>query len=115
MTPRQKDCLDEIKKYWADNGHAPSYEDIKERLGAKSKSSIAALVAKLEERGYIERMPNLARSIRPTDKSHAPSQDDQSDDAPPSPPKKTKPLKVPLPPPLPEPVSVVASEKDPWD
>jgi len=64
MTPRHKECLDFIGAFWADKGYAPSYEEIRNALGAKSKSSVAALVAKLEERGYIQRMPNLARSIR---------------------------------------------------
>lgn len=63
MTPRQKECLDHITLFWADNGYAPSYEEIRAALGAKSKSSIAALVAKLEHRGYITRSPHLARSI----------------------------------------------------
>ena len=64
MTPRHKGCLDFIGAFWADKGYAPSYDEIKDALGAKSKSSVAALVTKLEERGYIQRMPNLARSIR---------------------------------------------------
>jgi len=64
MTPRHKECLDFIGAFWADKGYAPSYEEIRNALGAKSKSSVAALVVKLEERGYIRRMPNLARSIR---------------------------------------------------
>jgi len=64
MTPNLKSCLDFISVFWKDNGYAPSYEEIKVGLGAKSKSSVAALVKRLEERGYITRMPNLARSIR---------------------------------------------------
>jgi repressor LexA len=56
--------LDFIGAFWAEKGYAPSYDEIREALGAKSKSSVAALVIKLEERGYIRRMPNLARSIR---------------------------------------------------
>lgn len=64
MTPRQKECLDFISKFWKKHGYAPSYDNIKDALGAKSKSSVAALVTKLEGRGYIQRTPNLARSIR---------------------------------------------------
>ena len=65
MTPRQKQALDFIKKFWQDNGYAPSYEEMKEGLGMKSKSSVAAVIDRLEERGFIVRVPNLARSIRP--------------------------------------------------
>jgi len=55
MTPRHKECLDFIGAFWAEKGYAPSYDEIKDALGAKSKSSVAALVTKLEERGYIQR------------------------------------------------------------
>jgi len=64
MTPRQKECLDFIRTFWTDKGYAPSYEEIRRALGAGSKASVADLVSKLEERGYIKRMPKHARSIR---------------------------------------------------
>jgi repressor LexA len=64
MTPRQKECLTYINDFWREQGYAPSYEEIRTAMGAKSKSSVSALVAKLEERGYVERIPNLARSVR---------------------------------------------------
>ena len=53
-----------INDFWREQGYAPSYEEIRTAMGAKSKSSVSALVAKLEERGYVERIPNLARSVR---------------------------------------------------
>mgnify|MGYP003637451093 CR=1 FL=1 len=64
MTPRHKECLDFIAAFWAEKGYAPSFEEIKVALGAKSKSTVTGLVSKLEARGYIRRMPNLSRSIR---------------------------------------------------
>ena len=64
MTPRMSACLKFISAYWAENDYAPSYDDIREGLGAKSKGTVSELVSKLEARGYIERTPNLARSIR---------------------------------------------------
>jgi len=64
MTPRLKECLDFISEFWAGKGYAPSFDEIKDGLNAKSKSSVAALVDKLEARGYITRIANLARSIR---------------------------------------------------
>jgi|1_EtaG_2_1085319.scaffolds.fasta_scaffold81051_2 repressor LexA len=66
MTPRQAECLKFITAFWEERNHAPSYEEIKEALGAKSKSSVASLIAKLEQRGHVKRIPNLARSIQPT-------------------------------------------------
>lgn len=64
MTPRMSACLRFISTFWAEKDYAPSYDEIRKGLGVKSKGSVSELVAKLEERGYIERMPNLARSIR---------------------------------------------------
>ena len=64
MTARQKECLTYISGFWREHGYAPSYEEIRTAMGAKSKSSVSALVSKLEERGYVERIPNLARSVR---------------------------------------------------
>ena len=67
MTPRQRDFLKFIRKYWADNECSPTYEEIRVALGAKSKASVATVVYRLEGRGYITRIPNLARSIRLVD------------------------------------------------
>ncbi|MBC8159548.1 MAG: hypothetical protein H8E94_09490 [Alphaproteobacteria bacterium] len=64
MTPRHKECLDFIKTFWEEKGYAPSYDEIRVALGAKSKASVSGLLSKLEGRGYIKRIPNLARSVR---------------------------------------------------
>jgi repressor LexA len=69
MTKRQKICLDMIRAYWGEHGFAPSFEDLRVALGAKSKSSVANLIAKLESRGHITRTPNLARSIQVVDRA----------------------------------------------
>lgn len=74
MTPRLKECLDFISGFWAGNGYAPSFDEIKDGLNAKSKSSVAALVDKLEARGYITRIPNLARSIRVVGSTNTPDE-----------------------------------------
>ena len=73
MTPRQHDCYTAIKDYWASNGYGPSYSEIQTALGAKSKASVQFLISKLEERGYVERIPNLARSIRITSAEQPPA------------------------------------------
>ena len=41
----------------------PSFEEMKEALGLKSKSGIHRLISGLEERGYIERLPHRARAL----------------------------------------------------
>ncbi len=69
MTPRQAETLSIVRNYWADHGYAPSYDEIREALKAKSKSSVASLVGCLVERGYLTKTKGLARSLRLTDKS----------------------------------------------
>lgn len=44
-------------------GPAPSFEEMKEALGLKSKSGVHRLVEALEERGFIRRLPNRARAL----------------------------------------------------
>ena len=46
-------------------GVSPSYEEMCNELGLKSKSGINRIVKSLEERGYIERLENKARAIAP--------------------------------------------------
>jgi SOS-response transcriptional repressor LexA len=63
MTKRQKQAMDFIKSFWAENGYAPSYEEIKEHLGLKSKSNVHSLVFRLVKRELISVRPCMARSI----------------------------------------------------
>ncbi len=42
---------------------APSFEELCDAMGLKSKSGIHRLLSGLEERGYIRRLPNKARAI----------------------------------------------------
>jgi repressor LexA len=46
-----------------DDDVAPSFEEMKEALGLKSKSGIHRLITGLVERGYIERLPHRARAL----------------------------------------------------
>jgi repressor LexA len=63
MTRRQKQALDFIKSFWAANGYAPSYDEIKDHLGLSSKSNVHALVLRLAKRELISMRPCMARSI----------------------------------------------------
>jgi len=42
---------------------APSFDEMREALGLKSKSGIHRLITGLVERGYLERLPNRARAL----------------------------------------------------
>lgn len=44
-------------------GVPPSFDEMKDELGLKSKSGIHRLILGLEERGFIRRLPNRARAL----------------------------------------------------
>lgn len=69
LTSRQNAALAFIRRHIADNDESPSYDQIADALDVKSKSTVVRLVAALEERGYIARLPRRARSIAIVDHS----------------------------------------------
>ncbi len=63
MTHRQHELLSYIANRLASTGVAPSYDEMKDAIGLKSKSGIHRLVTALEERGFIRRLPHRARAL----------------------------------------------------
>lgn len=63
LTKRQYQLLMLIDKKLRENGVSPSFEEMKEAIGLKSKSGIHRLISGLEERGFIRRLPNRARAL----------------------------------------------------
>ncbi len=63
LTKKQKDLLVFIHERMGKEDVAPSFEEMKEALGLKSKSGIHRLISGLEERGYIQRLPHRARAL----------------------------------------------------
>ena len=63
LTAKQRDLLHFIKSYQEAHDHAPSFDEMKDAVGLKSKSGIHRLVNALEERGHIRRLANRARAI----------------------------------------------------
>jgi repressor LexA len=53
LTPRQKEVYTVIKEYIHANGFSPSYEELKQLLGSRSKSHVHAFVHQLARRGWI--------------------------------------------------------------
>lgn len=65
LTKKQKDLLLFIhERLKNDADVAPSFEEMKDALGLKSKSGIHRLITALVERGYLERLPNRARALQ---------------------------------------------------
>ena len=63
LTKKQRDLLIMIHERLAQGEVAPSFDEMREALGLKSKSGIHRLISALEERGFLERLPNKARAL----------------------------------------------------
>tara|TARA_R100001244_G_scaffold20643_9_gene21685 strand:- start:1730 stop:2422 length:693 start_codon:yes stop_codon:yes gene_type:complete len=63
LTQKQHELLCFIDEKLKDSGVSPSFEEMKEALGLKSKSGIHRLISALEERHFIRRLPNRARAL----------------------------------------------------
>jgi|TARA_B100001750_G_C15316484_1_gene499954 SOS-response transcriptional repressor LexA len=63
LTIKQKKVYDFIRMWIKEKGDSPSFEEISLSLGIKSKSAISSYLNKLEQRGYITRIPHASRSI----------------------------------------------------
>jgi repressor LexA len=66
ITHKQRELLVLIRDRLADEGVPPSFDEMKDALGLKSKSGIHRLITGLEERGFIKRMPHRARALEIT-------------------------------------------------
>jgi repressor LexA len=77
LTRKQYELLLLINQRLADAGVPPSFDEMKDALGLKSKSGIHRLITGLEERGFIRRLPHRARAlevVRLPDNLHAQGQ-----------------------------------------
>ena len=63
LTKKQYQLLTHIDKCLCDTGVSPSYDEMKDALGLKSKSGIHRLITALEERGFIRRLAHKARAL----------------------------------------------------
>ncbi len=63
LTRKQYELLLFIHERLKEAGIPPSFDEMKDALGLKSKSGIHRLITALEERGFIRRLPNRARAL----------------------------------------------------
>ncbi len=63
LTKKQESMLNLLINHFQHHDVAPSFEELCDVMGLKSKSGIHRLLLGLEERGYIRRLPNKARAI----------------------------------------------------
>ena len=63
LTEKQYKLLMFINKVLKETGCSPSFDEMKEAVGLKSKSGIHALIEALEERNFIRKLPHKARAL----------------------------------------------------
>tara|TARA_B100001123_G_scaffold271220_1_gene301777 strand:- start:139 stop:828 length:690 start_codon:yes stop_codon:yes gene_type:complete len=63
LTKKQYELLKFLNVKIKTNGVAPSFEEMKDAIGLKSKSGIHRLITSLEERGFVRRLPHRARAL----------------------------------------------------
>lgn len=63
LTAKQRQLLLFIDDRLNNGGVSPSFDEMKDALGLKSKSGVHRLISALEERGFIKRMANRARAL----------------------------------------------------
>ncbi|MBR6356409.1 MAG: repressor LexA, partial [Alphaproteobacteria bacterium] len=63
LTVKQYNLLMFINKVNRETGQCPSFDEMKDAIGLKSKSGIHALITSLEERNFIRRLPHKARAM----------------------------------------------------
>ena len=63
LTEKQYKLLMFINKTLKETGCSPSFEEMKNAVGLKSKSGIHALIAALEERNFIKKLTHKARAL----------------------------------------------------
>lgn len=64
LTDRQRDVLDAISAFIAANGYPPAVRDLLVVLNVSSTATVKDHLDTLERKGWIERDPGSARSIR---------------------------------------------------
>jgi repressor LexA len=63
MTPKQFELLRFLHERMKQTAIVPSFDEMKDALGLRSKSTVTRLITALEERGFIRRLRNRARAI----------------------------------------------------
>lgn len=63
LTRKQHELICFIADRIAETGVSPSFEEMKDALQLKSKSGVHRLISALEERKFIQRLPNRARAL----------------------------------------------------
>ena len=64
LTRKQHELLTYVNQRLKADGVSPSFDEMKDALGLRSKSGVHRLITALEERGFIGRLPHRARALQ---------------------------------------------------
>ena len=64
LTKKQLKLYKYLKNYFKENEVMPSFEEMKDYMNVKSKSSVFNMLGYMEWKGYIKRYPAHARAIQ---------------------------------------------------
>ena len=73
ITRRQKEILDYLKNFLDQQGYSPTLEEIAHHFSLASLNGVYKHLKALEERGFIRRLTNQARSIQLVDRESSSS------------------------------------------
>ncbi len=68
LTKRQKEVLDFLAEFIAENHYSPSFEEIANGMGIASVATVHRYMKVLEEKGYLTREFNRSRAVKVTQK-----------------------------------------------
>ena len=63
LTKRQREILDYLRDFIADNGYAPSFDEIRQDFGYASLATVHEHLTNLQRKGYIRRSFRRSRSV----------------------------------------------------
>lgn len=63
LSPKEKGVLDFVTAYFLENGHSPSYQEIKEHFGLASFNSVQNYLKQLQNKNYLRMFPGQKRCI----------------------------------------------------
>jgi|TARA_R100000482_G_scaffold116426_1_gene59619 SOS-response transcriptional repressor LexA len=69
MTEKQLKLLEAIEAYWEEFNCGPSLDALAYTLGISSKSTVHAMLKRLEDNGWVTMQPNKWRTVMSTRRS----------------------------------------------
>jgi len=63
LTPKQAKFLEVLRSFIKQNGYSPSFEEMKQLNGMKSKDNVYQYVNNLKKRGYVDFQKYMRRTV----------------------------------------------------